>query len=153
MDLTTMVTPGAQSLVTAILTDSWAQVRTALSRLWAHRQSSSHASGPSEPDAAALQKAETELDVAKKQALIVGGNGPESERAARMEVFWIGYLAGQLAARPELAEAVQALPGLHGAQPDVSPTIVAVTSKTVSGTVHGNAVQADDVTGGIRFGR
>jgi hypothetical protein len=150
MDLTTMVTPGAQSLVTAVLTDSWAQVRTALSRLWAHRQSTSQSSGP---DAAALEQAVTELDVARKQAIAVGGNGPESERAVRMELFWIGYLAGQLAARPELVRAVQALPGLLDSQPDVPPTIVEVTTKTVSGTVHGNAVQADDVTGGINFGR
>jgi len=150
MDLTAMVTPGAQSLATAILTDSWSQARTALSRLWAHRHPSSH---PNESELTALERAGTELDLARQQAIVVAGNGPESERANRMEVFWIGYLAGQLAARPELTTAIQSLPELLGGWPGSEPTRASVTTKTVSGTVHGNAVQADDVTGGINFNR
>lgn len=70
-----------------------------------------------------------------------------------MELFWIGYLAGQLAARPELTEAIQELPGLLGAGSGSAPVTVAVNTKSVSGTVRGNAIQADDVSGGINIGR
>lgn len=150
MDLTTVVVPGAQSLVTAILTDSWNQARTALSKLWAHRRPADPAPGP---DAAAVEKAGTELDLAREQAIRVAGEGPESERASRMELFWIGYLAGQLAARPELTEAVRVLPGMFDTGAAPASATVAVNTKTVSGTVKGNAIQADDVTGGINIGR
>lgn len=145
-----VITPGAQSLVTTVLTDSWHQARTALSRLWAHRRP---ADAASEQDTTALEQVGTQLDLARSQAITVAGDGPDSERAGRMELFWIGYLAGQLAARPELAEAIQALPALLGTGPGPAPATVEVNTKTVSGTVHGNAIQADDVSGGINIGR
>lgn len=145
-----VITPGAQSLVTTVLTDSWHQARTALSRLWAHRRPADAAQGQ---DGAGLEQVGTQLDLARSQAIKVAGEGPEPERAARMELFWIGYLAGQLAARPELEVAIQALPGLLGTGPGPAPATVAVNTKTVSGTVHGNAIQADDVSGGINIGR
>ena len=141
--------PGAQSLVTAIVTDSWSQVRTALSRIWARRRAED---GPSGPSSAALEAAGTELDLARQQALAIAGDGPESVRADRMRLFWIGYLAGQIAARPELAEAVNGLPVLLDSQRSASVTMTTNT-KSVSGTAHGNVVQADDVSGGIVFGR
>jgi hypothetical protein len=141
--------PGAQSLVTAILTDSWSQVRTALSRLWARRRPEDHASGSS---AAALEAAGAELDLAREQAFSVAGQGSESERSGRMELFWAGYLAGQLAARPELSDAMKALPALLASQQTMSHTTVTM-NKSISGTVHGGAVQAEDVSGGISFGR
>lgn len=149
VDLTTVVTPGAQSLVTAILTDSWGHVRNALSRLWAHTPAGRD---PSNLDTAAVEAAGTELDLAKQLALTAAGNGPEPERATRMELFWAGYLAGQIAARPEFAETVRALPGLLDQQQPTSLTAV-TNNKTFSGTAQGNVVQADDVSGGIRFGR
>lgn len=150
MDLTTVVVPGAQSLVTAIVTDSWSQMRTALSKLWAHRRS---ANPSPDPDAAALDAAGAELDLAMRQAVTLAGQGPELDRAGRMELFWIGYLAGQLAARPELGHAIKELPVLLGAEVSVAPSGVTVIDKNISGTVRGNVVQADDVSGGIRFGR
>jgi hypothetical protein len=150
MDLMAVITPGAQSLVTAVLTDSWSQARAALSRLWAHRRPAGLAAGA---DSAALEHVGTQLDLARTQAIEVAGEGTEPERASRMEVFWIGYLAGQIAARPELAEAIQMLPGMLGAGSGSAPVTVAANSKTVSGTVHGNAIQADDVSGGINIGR
>lgn len=141
--------PGAQSLVTAILTDSWSQTRAALARLWARRRPDEHTSASS---AAEVEAAGAELDLAREQALLVSGEGPEPERAGRMELFWIGYLAGQLAARPELADPMRALPTVLAAQEATSHTTV-VTNKAISGTVHGDVVQADDVSGGIRFSR
>jgi hypothetical protein len=146
VDLTTVVMPGAQSLVTAILTDSWGQVRTAVARLWARRQP-----GSPDPDATALEQARRELDNARQQAVTLAGDGSEAERARRMELFWAGYLAGQVSARPELADAVGALPALLGGGRGVPQATVTV-SNTISGTVHGNVVQADDICGGIRFG-
>jgi len=141
--------PGAQSLVTAIVTDSWSQVRTALSRLWARRRPED---GPSGPGVAALEAAGMELDVARQQALAIAGDGSESERADRMQLFWVGYLAGQIAARPELADAVGGLPVLLDAQRGGSVTMT-TNSKTFSGSARGSVVQADDVSGGIVFGR
>lgn len=141
--------PGAQSLVTAIVTDSWSQVRTALSRLWARYRPED---GPSGPGVAALEVAGAELDLARQQALAIAGDGPESERADRMQLFWAGYLAGQIAARPELADAVGGLPALLDAQRGASVTMTTNT-KNFSGSARGNVVQADDVSGGITFGR
>ncbi|MFD0632844.1 hypothetical protein ACFQ9X_15880 [Catenulispora yoronensis] len=114
MDLTSVVTPGAQSLVTSILTDSWKQVLPALSRLWARHRSGS--------PGVVLEEVGAELDLAREQAISITGDGSESERARRMELFWAGYLAGQLAARPELAGVVQELPALLGAAATAAPT-------------------------------
>jgi hypothetical protein len=154
VDLTNVVMPGAQSLVTAIVTDSWSQIRTALSRIWARRRPED---GPSGPGIAALEAAGTELDLARQQALAIAGDGPASERADRMQLFWAGYLAGQIAARPELADAVSGLPVLLDSQRAASVTMTMDTSttntKTFSGSARGNVVQADDVSGGITFGR
>lgn len=146
MDLTTFVLPGAQSLVTAILTDSWTHVSSGLSRLWARRRPDAHGA---EPDAAALEQAATELDLAKEQALALAGDGPEPERKARMELFWAGYLAGQLAGRAELAEAIRAIPALSAEQPGTT-IIHAKTSITFTGTGH-NVIQTGDVSGGLNF--
>ena len=153
MDLTTVVMPGAQSLVTAILTETWGQARTAIARLWARRGSASGtgAGAYGEPDVPAIEQAGQELEVARQQALELAGNGSESDRAARMQLFWAGYLAGQLAARPELADVLAQLPALLGAGAPTSQTTT--VSNTISGTVRGSALQAGDIHGHIAFGR
>jgi len=153
MDLTTVIMPGAQSLVTAILTDTWNQAHTAIAKLWARRRAAPGAGTATyaDPDPAAIEQAGHELEAARRQALELAGNGPESDRAARMRLFWAGYLAGQLAARPELAGALAELPALLGeGAPTTQTTNV---HNTISGTVHGNAVQAGDIHGNITFGR
>jgi hypothetical protein len=151
MDLTTLVMPGAQSLVTSILTETWGQTRTAIAKLWARRHNASGPSAYAEPNAAAIEHASHELDAARQQALELAGSGSESDRAARMQLFWAGYLSGQLAARPELADVLAQLPALLGAGAPTSQTTN--VHNTISGTVHGNAVQAGDIHGNISFGR
>jgi hypothetical protein len=144
VDLTTVITPGAQSLATAMLTDSWGQIRAALARLWARRAKD----GTAVAEQTLLDQAGQELELAKQQAVSLAGEGAEAERAARMELFLAGYLAGQIAARPELAAAVGSLPALLHAE--ASKTVPA--QNTVSGTVHGNVVQAGgDIAGDITF--
>ena len=151
MDLTTVVLPGAQSLVSAILTETWGQAHTAIAKLWARRGSGSGAGGYGELEVSAIEQAGQELEVARQQALELAGSGSESDRAARMRLFWAGYLAGQLAARPELAEVLTQLPTLLGAgAPAFQTTTV---NNTISGTVHGSALQAGDIHGHITFGR
>jgi hypothetical protein len=140
MDLSTVFTPGAQSLVTAILTDSWTQARATVAKLWAR----SH-------PASSIEQAVHELDTARRQALELAGDGPEADRAARMQLFWTGYLAGQASARPELASAFAELPALLRTGHRTSQT--STVHNTISGTVHGNAVQAGDIHGDITFGR
>lgn len=139
MDLTTVFMPGAQSLVTAILTDSWTQARATVAKLWVRKH-----------PATSLDQASRDLDTARRQALALAGNGPEADRAARMQIFWAGYLAGQAAARPELATAFAELPALLGVLP--LPQSAAVQN-TISGTVHGNAVQVGDIQGNVTISR
>jgi hypothetical protein len=151
MDLTMLVMPGAQSLVTSILTDTWGQTRTAIAKLWARKRSASGLSAYAEPDRAAIEDASRELDAARQQALELAGSGSESDRAARMQLYWAGYLAGQLAARPELSDVLAQLPALLGGGAQISQTTS--VHNTISGTVHGSAVQAGDIHGNISFGR
>jgi hypothetical protein len=153
MDVASLVTPGAQSLVAAILSDSWAQLRSALSRLWARR----HADDAAGPDRAAIEHAGRELDAAREQALALAGaadSADPADRGARMQLFLAGYLAGQLAARPELADAVAALPALLGGDPAAGASSTldsSVVRNSITGTVRGNAVQARDIEGGVSF--
>jgi hypothetical protein len=151
MDLTTLVMPGAQSLVTSILADTWVQTRSAIAKLWARRRSASNPGEYASPaDATAIEHASHELEAARQQALELAGSGSESDRAARMQLFWAGYLAGQLAARPELADVLAQLPALLGAGSPTSQTTN--VHNTISGTVSGNALQAGDIHGNISFG-
>jgi len=150
MDLTTVFLPGAQSLVTAIMTETWGQARTAVAKLWVRKHPGTTTYPDTASEAAAIEQAGYELDAARRQALELAGDGPESDRAARMRLFWAGYLAGQAAARPELAAAIAELPALLGAGGPTSQT--STVHNTISGTVHGNAVQAGDI-GNITFGR
>lgn len=140
MDLTTAFMPGAQSLVTAILTDTWTHARTAVAKLWASRHAETSEDG-----------ATRELDAARGQALELAGTGPEADRAARMQLFLAGYLAGQAAARPELSAAFAELPALLGADRPVSRN--SMVNNTISGTVQGGAVQTGEIHGDITFGR
>ena len=68
-----------------------------------------------------------------------------------MQLFWAGYLAGQLAARPELADVLAQLPTLLGTGAPTSQTTN--VHNTISGKVTGNALQAGDIHGNISFGR
>jgi hypothetical protein len=129
MDLGSLVLPGAQSLVAAMLGDTWKSVRSALARRWGHGQD----------DQTAV--AEQHLEQARSQALVLAGDG--AERQARLEVFWAGYLVGLLAERPDLADAVRDL-GAGTAR-------TSETHNSNTGTVHGNLLQAGDIHGGIRF--
>jgi hypothetical protein len=146
MDLTPIVTSGAQSLVAAILNDTWAQARGALSRLWARRRGADAA-----PDTVAVEHAGRDLDAARDQALALAGAGDAADRDERMRLFLAGYLAGQLAARPELAEAVAALPTLLGAgAPTSSTTAIDNIHNSFSGQAR-NVVQTGNIDGGVNF--
>ena len=139
MDLTTAFMPGAQSLVTAILTDTWAQARTIIAKLWSRRGGGS----------GALDQAGRELDAARGQALELAGSGTEAERADRMRLFWAGYLAGQAAARPELAAMFAELPTLLGAQASQAPSF----QNNITGKITGTAVQTGDIHGDFNINR
>jgi hypothetical protein len=153
MDLTSLVTPGAQSLVTAILTESWGQLRTAVARKWARRHRVADGSVEAAPDTAAIDAAGRELDSARDLALALAGEGSAAERGARMQLFLAGYLAGQLAARPELADAVGLLPTLLAAAlaPALAPAETtldaSVTYNSMSGTSSGIVIQAGRIGG------
>ncbi|QMU68371.1 hypothetical protein [Streptacidiphilus sp. P02-A3a] len=129
----TIVLPGAQSLVAAILTDGWTHVRTALARRWSRQ---TH-----EPQT----DIEHRLDTAHSQAsdMTVGhGDGEQ----ALLQAYWAGYLAAVLAERPALVDLVRDLPGTLTA-PDSATSV----QNTNSGTVT-TLVQGRDISGGITFG-
>lgn len=173
MELISLITPGAQSLATAILSESWDQLRGAIARAWArrhadatpeHAASAGDPSSVEQPSARAVEAACRELDTAREQALALAGAGTgaptpagatdAAQHHARIQLFLAGYLAGRLAAHPELAEAVASLPTLLAdAGLDAPPTgaDASVVRNKISGTVLGPAVQARDVQGGITF--
>jgi len=163
MDLTAVLMPGAQSLVSAILTDTWVQARSAVAKLLARRAPGHGASadraaiGSATIDAAAIDSAPIdpvaidqagrELDSARLQALELAGEGSEADRSARMQLFWAGYLAGQLSARPELAGAIAALPGLLASSAPVSQSTTVRNS--FDGTSSGIVIQVGNLHGGV----
>jgi hypothetical protein len=90
--VTSALLPGAQSLVTAILTDGWARVRDVLARRWSRQ------TGETQADI------ERRLDTAHHQAVALGDD------RALQQAYWAGYLAAVLAERPGLLDVVRALP-------------------------------------------
>lgn len=145
MDLTAIVTPGAQSLVTSILTDTWGQARTVLARLW-----SDHRPGPVARDGDQVGR---DLEAAREKALEIAGQGTLEQRTERMQLFWTEFLLRRLAERPDLAAQLAALPAAL-ANPGTAGRCgdVRIVAQTVSGTVHGGAVLAEKVSGGVHFG-
>lgn len=133
MDPTALVLPGAQALVTQILSDGWAQARGWLARRLRR------------PEDAPEADIELRLDAAQAQtaALAVPGEVPPR---ALLEAYWAGYLAALVGEHPELAAAVAGLAAPSAGRPADESNVNSVT-----GTVTGNLVQAHDIQGGIRF--
>ncbi|MEU6557187.1 hypothetical protein ABZ915_44230 [Streptomyces sp. NPDC046915] len=127
MDLTSIVTPGAQSLVAAILADGWQRARSALAARWSR--------GTGEPQA----EIERRLDEACP--------APDAEstdpavRRALLQAHWTAFLLTAVTERPELLDVVRQL----GGQADDR------VHNTNSGTVT-TLVQSRDIHGGITFG-
>lgn len=137
MDPAGILLPGAQALVTQILSDSWAQARGWLaSRL-------SRAGGPSQ------EELERRLDSAREQAtgLPVPGAGVSQPVARRMvlEAYWAGYLAATTGEHPDVIAALTELADNQG------PRSAATATNLVTGTVRGNVLQAGTIEGGVRF--
>jgi hypothetical protein len=138
MDPVALILPGAQSLVSQILSDGWVQVRSWLSR----RLSSSE-----NPEQTEIVR---QLDIANEQAdaLPIPESGVSAETAHRLvlEAYWAGYLAALAGSHPELTTMLAEF-AERGAT--ASPTSAPVNS--VSGTVSGHVVQAEHIDGGVRF--
>jgi hypothetical protein len=138
MDPVSVVLPGAQALVTQILSDGWAHVRGWLAK---HL---SRADGPSQAEL------ERRLDTASVQArtLPVPEADVPAAVAQRMvlEAYWTGYLAALAGEHPDFAAALADLPEIQGTHP------AATTTNSVTGTVTGNVLQAGHVEGGVHFG-
>ena len=132
MDPMSVILPGAQSLVNAILTDGWAQLRRKLADRW------------SKDTHADREEAEQRLEAGRSQSLALAGDS--HDRRARLEAYWAGYLAALLAERPGLLEAIR----------DLDPaTATRAERATVHNTNTGKAetlVQTGDVHGGITIG-
>ncbi|MGI5442523.1 hypothetical protein ACQEV4_35810 [Streptomyces shenzhenensis] len=137
MDLTPIVTPGAQALVAAIMTDGWERVRGWLAAQWSGRTG--------EP----ADEIERRLDDAHRQPAgrdPDDGQDPDDGAArARLTARWTAFLLAAVAERPELLGLVRELGAPAGALHDNS------NSNSNSGTVT-SLVQSRDVHGGIRLG-
>jgi hypothetical protein len=127
-----VILPGAQSLVNAILTDGWAQLRSKLASRWSKDAHSGQ------------DDAEQRLEVGYSQSLALAGEG--DERQARLEAYWAGYLAALLAERPGLLGAIRDLGS--SAATDAGRANV---HNTNTGTV-GTLLQAGNLHGDITFG-
>ncbi|MEW1648662.1 hypothetical protein [Streptomyces sp. NPDC091219] len=127
MDLMSVVTPGAQSLVTTILVDGWAHVRTALAARWSHRTGE------------AQTEVERRLDESHQQS-ITPASGTEAQRTA-MEAHWTAFLMTAIAQQPTLLDLVR----------ELGDTSSGSVHNTNSATVT-TLVQARDIHGGITFG-
>lgn len=128
----TVVLPGAQTLVTAILTDGWTRVRTALAHRWSRQTD--------EPQS----DIEHRLDAAHTQASEMTADHGDSEQAL-LRAYWAGYLAAALAERPALLDLVRDLRGTLTA-PDTTASVQNVNSGTAT-----TVVQGRDFSGGITF--
>lgn len=133
MDVSSLILPGAQSLVSAILADSWAQARSALARRW------------SKKGAISQQAAELELDQGHELSRQIDGEGEGRQRL--LEAYWTGYLAGLAASHADLLDAIRDFGHAHASTPQGTTVHNANT-----GTV-GTLLQAGDVHGNISFGR
>lgn len=133
MDPTVLVLPGAQALVSQILTDGWAQARSWLSRRLGRA------------DVVPAAELEQRLDAA--QAQVAAFSAPEAiSQRALLEAYWAGYLAALAAEHPEYAAAVATL-----AAPPADGGAERGNVNSVTGTVTGNLVQARDIHGGVTF--
>jgi hypothetical protein len=155
MDFATVVLPGAQSIVSTILTETWSAARNKVARLWAKHQGAEAGAAEgteAEQEVERFDRASTELDLACKQSLEIAGSGSPEERAARMSLFWAGYLAAQAQVRPALADALAELPSLLGGR-EVPQYRSTVTHNEFSGTASGPVLQIGHIEGGSTIGR
>jgi hypothetical protein len=130
MDLSALLLPGAQNLVTAMLGDAWTSTRDAIARRWG------------KGDKTSTDQAVAELDDSRSQAIALFAAGEPDERL--LEAFVAGYLAAIVRARPDRVEAIIELGA--ASQPGS-----ARGGNHNSGRV-GKLVQIDgDVDGGIRM--
>jgi hypothetical protein len=133
VDPSVVVLPGAQALVTQIISEGWAQARTWLSRRLGHADATLAADMERRLDAAQVQAAALTVPAAFPQRVI-------------LEAYWAGYLAALTGEDPEFAAAIA---GLAPPLADHTPSPRNVNS--VTGTVTGNLVQAHDIDGGVSF--
>lgn len=131
--MTSLILPGAQSLVSSILADGWAQARATLARRWSKKGSISQ------------QAAEQELDKGHQiSAHIAIGDG---DRRTHLESYWAGYLAGLAAGHEDLLDAIRELDS-----PQPTTTQASTVHNSNTGTV-GTLMQAGDIHGNVTFGR
>jgi hypothetical protein len=135
MDPSSIFVPGAQALVTQILSDGWGQARAWLSKRL------SRDDGPAQADL------ERQLDIANAQASSLAvpeaGINPGAARRMVLEAYWAGYLAALAGEHPEYTAALTELAAGRPA---------ATTANSVTGTVTGNVLQAGRIEGSVHFG-
>lgn len=136
MDPTSLVIPGAQALVTQILSEGWTQTRQ-----WFARQLKRRGDSPQLEIEHRLEKAHIQA-CALMDPSRVGASGARP----LLEAYWTGYLAALVDEHPELVSILEEL-----AVSVTGGTANSGISNSVTGAVTGNVIQAGNIEGGVRF--
>jgi len=139
MDLSAILLPGAQNLVSAMLGDTWSAARSALSHVWARGDSDrTHAM-------------EQELDEVRAETLDLRGHGPLDDATAQQIVtYCAGYLRHLVLERPDVVAALQALPTATIAGRD-AVTVTGGAAQVINGDITGSAFSIQQHTGDINL--
>jgi hypothetical protein len=148
MDLSPVLMPGVQSVVTAILGDAWTSTRDLILRRLKH-------DGDQKSDAAAEAEAEQvshELELFRTRSLEPFANAEPDRRF--LEGFWYCHLARMLDDHPGLADVLAELAaGAGEAQPSVSVVSNVAHINNVSVVNSGEAGRllqnSGDIHGGV----
>jgi hypothetical protein len=142
MDLSTIVTPGLQNLVTMMLGETWSAARDALARRLGRG------------DAESTRKAEVELDSVRTEVRALAGDGQgasdvgaEIDRRV-LEAYVAGYLRRVREENPEVDEALAVLPTANQASDQSTVSTGGGMTQVFHGKV-GSVFSVERLDGGL----
>jgi hypothetical protein len=139
MDVSALLLPGTQNLISEMLKETWSAARSLVARVWARGN---------DEDARAM---ESELEQVRAEVLELRGHqGPFSESADGLPVaYCAGYLRNMVLDRPDLLTALQSLPSAIVAARD-NVTISGGAAQIINGAT-GTALSIQHNTGNINL--
>lgn len=149
MDLSPIVMPGVQNIVTAMLGDAWTATRDLIARRLGHGDADGHGGEPgaadghkpaAEPESGRVSR---ELDLLRTRSLEPFANAEPDRRF--LEGFWYCYVTRMLDEHPGLADVLTELV----AGPGEPRTSLSVVSNINSGEVGRLLQNSGDIHGGV----
>ncbi|MEV0531167.1 hypothetical protein [Kitasatospora sp. NPDC050463] len=129
-----LVTSGATTLVGLMATEAWTQARSRFAALFGRGEGD-------ETEAAALERSRAVITRAQES----GDTGAVDDLTGT----WRGRLRQALLEDPGAADELQRI--LDEFRPQLPNRGAGIQYNTVSGTVHGNVIQAQNVHGGVNY--